>query len=53
MMLHSSKKCVIDMAAEGVPVRMEGGVPVVEVIINGKKHDMIWDSGAFGGFSQR
>lgn len=40
------KKCAADMAAEGVPVRMSGGVPVVEVIINGLKHDMVWDSGA-------
>jgi clan AA aspartic protease (TIGR02281 family) len=40
------KKCVSDLTAEGVPARMQGGVPVVEVIVNGKKHDMIWDSGA-------
>lgn len=40
------KKCVADMIAEGIPARMDHGVPVVEVIINGKKHEMIWDSGA-------
>ncbi|HET6248411.1 MAG TPA: retroviral-like aspartic protease family protein [Tepidisphaeraceae bacterium] len=40
------KKCISDISADGIPVRMEAGVPVVEVTIHGKKHDMIWDSGA-------
>jgi len=40
------KKCVSDIAVQGIPIRMENGVPVVEVTINGKTREMIWDSGA-------
>jgi clan AA aspartic protease (TIGR02281 family) len=40
------KKFAAEMIADGVPARMDGGVPVVAVTINGTTRDMIWDSGA-------
>jgi clan AA aspartic protease (TIGR02281 family) len=43
-------KCMRDMAAEGVPVRMAANVPLVQVLINGKTVGMLWDSGAASVF---
>ncbi len=39
--------CRADLATTVVPVTFEGGVPNVDVILNGREHvRMIWDSGA-------
>ncbi|MDB5355624.1 MAG: hypothetical protein JWN24_2077 [Phycisphaerales bacterium] len=43
-------KCMSDMAAEGVPVRMVAHVPLVQVLINGRTVAMLWDSGAASVF---
>jgi clan AA aspartic protease (TIGR02281 family) len=39
-------KCATELAADAIPARMDHGVPVVKVAINGKTQEMVWDSGA-------
>jgi hypothetical protein len=36
-----AKKCATDIVAQGIPVEMNGNVPLVQAVINGKKVGMI------------
>jgi clan AA aspartic protease (TIGR02281 family) len=46
--LRYLRKLASDMANDGLSVRVEGGIPRVDVAINGKTQEMMWDSGASG-----